>query len=79
MPAGAGERSPHHVRIREKENNADVMLVTTLLQAVSVYEDGQSPAQIVREMKTEKNKLNVLKICRLLSVAQQKRICAKLC
>ena len=62
-------------RPKKKEHDADSILMTTVEQAVSLYENGLSLARISEEMKTDKNKMNPLKVRKLLITGMVRGLC----
>ena len=51
---------------KKKDHDADAILMSTVEQAVSLHKDGLSLARIAEEMKTDENKMNPLKVRKLL-------------
>ena len=62
-------------RPKKKEHDADSILMTTVEQAVSLYKDGLSLARIAEEMKTDENKMNPLKVRKLLITGMVRGLC----
>ena len=62
-------------RPKKKDHDADAILMSTVEQAVSLYEDGLSLARIAEEMKTDENKMNPLKVRKLLITGMVRGLC----
>ena len=62
-------------RPKKKEHDADAILMTTVEQAVSLYKDGLSLARIAEKMKTDENKMNPLKVRKLLITGMVRGLC----
>ena len=62
-------------RPKKKDHDAESILMTTVLQAISLYEGGASLARAAREMKTDENKMNPLKVRKLLITGMVQGLC----
>ena len=62
-------------RPKKKEHDADAILMTTVEQAVSLYEADHSLAEIAEEMKTDENMMNPLKVRKLLITGMVHGLC----
>ena len=62
-------------RPKKKDHDAEAILMTTVLQAISLYEGGASLARAAREMKTDENKMNPLKVRKLLITGMVQGLC----
>ena len=62
-------------RPKKKDHDADAILLSTVRQAVSLYKDGLSLARIAEEMKTDENKINPLKVRKLLITGMVRGLC----
>ena len=62
-------------RPKKKEHDADAILMSTVEQAVSLYEADRSLAEIAEEMKTDENMMNPLKVRKLLITGMVQGLC----
>lgn len=62
-------------RPKKKDHDAEAILMSAVLEAVSLYESGLSLARIAEEMKTDGNKMNPLKVRKLLITGMVQGLC----
>ena len=62
-------------RPKKKDHDADAILLSTVQQVVFLYKDGLSLARIAEEMKTDENKMNPLKVRKLLITGMVRGLC----
>ena len=62
-------------RPKKKDHDAEAILMFTVLQAVNLFQSGKSLAEIAKEMKSDENKMNPLKVRKLLITGMVQGLC----
>ena len=62
-------------RPKKKDHDAEAILMSTVLQAVNLFQSGKSLAEIAKEMKGDENKMNPIKVRKLLITGMGQGLC----